>query len=61
MSLKSKSLTMTAHAHTHAEGSTCSCEPQTGGPTAIDPVCGMDVSTEGAKHTALRLRAARMD
>ncbi|MEO6013225.1 MAG: heavy metal translocating P-type ATPase [Devosia sp.] len=40
------------HSHTHADGSPCSCEPETGGPTAIDPVCGMTVTKEGAEHTA---------
>ena len=43
---------MSAHALIHAEGWTCSCEPQIGAATAIDPVCGMKVSTEGAKQTA---------
>ena len=41
-----------AHAHTHADGSACSCQPETGDLTAIDPICGMSVKIATAKHTA---------
>ncbi len=37
-----------AHDHSH-----CSHAAQHGGATATDPVCGMDVTIEGAKHTAI--------
>lgn len=43
-----------ANAPTHADGSACGCDipAAPGGLTAIDPVCGMTVAKESAKHTA---------
>ena len=51
---------MTAHdhdhqtGHKHADGTDCSCDVSetTDAVTAIDPVCGMSVTKDGAKHVA---------
>ncbi len=42
------------HSHKHADGTDCSCAVphESDSKTAIDPVCGMTVVKEGAKHTA---------
>ena len=43
------------HSHVHADGTPCSCETSAAaaeGDTAIDPVCGMTVTKDGAQHTA---------
>lgn len=41
-------------AHRHADGTECACTPEgtEASGVAIDPVCGMSVTIEGAKHTA---------
>ena len=50
---------MTSHTHehlhptVHADGTACTCEsPVEGSLTAVDPVCEMSVTKEGAKHVA---------
>ena len=47
---------MTEHDHAarlHDDGTACHCEAEADvSTTAIDPVCGMTVAKEGAKHVA---------